>query len=86
MQGIVLTTIAIIISILLLMVNTFIAIEKAPTKVRVVNSAIMPVDSPQVSHAKIISVSKELNFQADFNDLQYQPFWSQQPAIPDLPT
>lgn len=38
-QGIGLTTIAIIISIVMLLVNTFIAIEKSPTKVQVVNPA-----------------------------------------------
>jgi hypothetical protein len=38
MQGVGLTTIAILISIVLLLVSTFIAIEKAPTKVQVVNS------------------------------------------------
>jgi hypothetical protein len=38
MQGVGLTTIAILISIVLLLVNTFIAIEKKPTKVQVVNT------------------------------------------------
>lgn len=38
MQGIAFTTIAIIIAILMLLVNTFLAIEKKPTKVQVVNS------------------------------------------------
>lgn len=37
MQGVGLTTIAILISIILLSVNTFISIEKVPTKVQVVN-------------------------------------------------
>jgi hypothetical protein len=37
MQGVGLTTIAILISIILLLVSTFIAIEKNPTKVQVVN-------------------------------------------------
>lgn len=37
MQGVGLTTIAILISIVLLLVSTFIAIEKAPTKVQVVS-------------------------------------------------
>lgn len=37
MQGVSLTTIAILISIILLLVSTFIAIEKSPTKVQVVN-------------------------------------------------
>jgi len=36
-QGVGLTTIAILISIILLLVSTFMAIEKAPTKVQVVN-------------------------------------------------
>ncbi len=39
MQGIGLTTIAIIISIVMLLLSTFLAIEKKPTKVQVVNSA-----------------------------------------------
>lgn len=39
MQGIGLTTIAIIISIVMLLLSTFLAIEKQPTKVQVVNSA-----------------------------------------------
>lgn len=38
MQGIGLTTIAIIISIVMLLLSTFLAIEKKPTKVQVVNS------------------------------------------------
>jgi len=38
MQGVSLTTIAILISIILLLVSTFIAIEKSPTKVEVVNT------------------------------------------------
>ncbi len=38
-QGVSLTTIAILLSILLLLINTFIAIEKAPTKVQVVTPA-----------------------------------------------
>ena len=42
MQGVGLTTIAILISIILLLVNTFIAIEKNPTKVQVVNTANKP--------------------------------------------
>ncbi len=40
MQGIGLTTIAILISIILLVSNTFIAIEKSPTKVQVVKTSI----------------------------------------------
>jgi hypothetical protein len=40
MQGIGLTTIAILISIMLLVSNTLIAIEKAPTKVQVVKTSI----------------------------------------------
>lgn len=39
MQGIGLTTIAIIISIIMLLLSTFLAIDKKPTKVQVVNSA-----------------------------------------------
>lgn len=39
MQGVGLTTIAILISILLLLVSTFMAIEKAPTKVQVVSTS-----------------------------------------------
>jgi Na+/melibiose symporter-like transporter len=39
LQGIGLITIAIIIAIVMLLVNTFLAIEKKPTKVQVVNSA-----------------------------------------------
>jgi hypothetical protein len=66
LQGVGLTTIAILISIVLLMVNTFIAIEKAPTKVRVVNSVIKPVDSPHALDCKKYVVSKELKFQPDF--------------------
>ena len=42
MQGVGLTTIAILISIILLLVSTFIAIEKTPTKIQVVNSAQKP--------------------------------------------
>ena len=42
MQGVGLTTIAILISIILLLSNTFIEIEKSPTKVQVVNNAKMP--------------------------------------------
>ena len=37
LQGVSLTTIAILISIILLLVSTFLAIEKAPTKVRIIN-------------------------------------------------
>jgi hypothetical protein len=39
MQGVGLTTIAILISILLLLTSTFLALENAPTKVQVVNAA-----------------------------------------------
>lgn len=39
MQGVGLTTIAILISIILLLTNTFITIEKTPAKVQVVNAA-----------------------------------------------
>jgi hypothetical protein len=42
LQGVGLTTIAILISIVLLLVSTFIAIEKSPTKVQVVNSVKKP--------------------------------------------
>lgn len=42
MQGVSLTTIAILISIILLLVSTFIAIEKSPTKVQVVNVTKKP--------------------------------------------
>ena len=42
MQGVGLTTIAILISIILLLSNTFIEIEKTPTKVVVVNTTKMP--------------------------------------------
>ena len=45
MQGIGLTTISIIISILLLLVNTFIDIEIAPTKVQVIVTAKKPNNS-----------------------------------------
>jgi hypothetical protein len=45
MQGVSLTTIAILISIILLVSNTFIAIEKAPTKVQVV-SKVATILSP----------------------------------------
>jgi Na+/melibiose symporter-like transporter len=41
-RGIGLTTIAILIAILLLLVNTFMSIEKAPTKVEVVNTTKKP--------------------------------------------
>lgn len=49
-QGVSLTTIAILISIILLLVSTFMAIEKAPTKVQVVNASkksttVIPKDS-----------------------------------------
>jgi hypothetical protein len=58
MQGVGLTTIAILISIVLLLVSTFIAIEKGPTKVQVVNAAkkqisIMPNDSLMLN-AKVL--------------------------------
>lgn len=39
MQGVGLTTLAIIISIIMLLLSTFLAIEKKPTKVQVVNTA-----------------------------------------------
>lgn len=42
MQGISIISIAIIISIVMLLVNTFLAIEKKPTKVQVVNSVQKP--------------------------------------------
>ena len=42
MQGVGLTTIAILISIVLLLVSTFLAIEKSPTKVQVVNPLQKP--------------------------------------------
>lgn len=48
MQGVGLTTIAILISIILLLVSTFIAIEKTPTKVQVVNTSV-PVGFPHNS-------------------------------------
>ena len=49
-QGVSLTTIAILISIVLLLVSTFMAIEKAPTKIQVVNvsrktTTTLPKDS-----------------------------------------
>ena len=44
-QGIGLTTIAIIISIVMLLLSTFLAIEKKPTKVQVVNSVQKPPSS-----------------------------------------
>jgi Na+/melibiose symporter-like transporter len=40
MQGIALTTIAIIISIIMILLSTFLAIEKRPTKVQVVEAAV----------------------------------------------
>ena len=40
LQGVGLTTIAILISIILLLSNTFMAIEKSPTKVQVVNPSV----------------------------------------------
>jgi hypothetical protein len=46
MQGAGLTTIAIIISIILLLVSTFLSIEKAPTKVQVVNPKATIVINP----------------------------------------
>jgi hypothetical protein len=44
MQGVGLTTIAILSSIILLLISTFMAIEKAPTKVQVVNPAKKPAN------------------------------------------
>ncbi len=45
LQGVGLTTIAILISIVLLLVSTFMAIEKGPTKVQVVNNVNKPIQS-----------------------------------------
>jgi len=45
MQGVGLTTIAILISIILLLVSTFLSIEKAPTKVQVVNTTKKTVNT-----------------------------------------
>lgn len=45
MQGVSLTTIAILISIVLLLISTFLAIEKAPTKVQVVNTVKKPTNA-----------------------------------------
>lgn len=42
-MGVGLTTIALLISIVLLLVNQFIKIEKVPTKVQVVNNSALPV-------------------------------------------
>jgi len=78
MQGVGLTTIAILISIVLLMVNTFIAIEKAPAKVKVVNSVIKPVDSLYALACKQYVVSKELKFQTDFESVFPQSHRSKQ--------
>jgi len=47
MQGVGLTTIAILISIILLLSNTFIAMEKSPTKVQVVNTNKIPISTPK---------------------------------------
>jgi hypothetical protein len=44
MQGVGLTTIAILSSIILLLISTFMAIQKAPTKVQVVNPAKKPAN------------------------------------------
>jgi hypothetical protein len=46
MQGVSLTTIAIILSIVLLLVSTFLSIEKAPTKVQVVNNKTQAAMQP----------------------------------------
>lgn len=59
MQGIGLTTIAIIIAIIMLLLSTFLAIEKKPTKVQVVNSAqkqsrIIPQDTLPSINQKLI--------------------------------
>jgi hypothetical protein len=56
MQGVGLTTIAILISILLLLVSTFMAIEKGPTKVQVVN----PVKKTKALLPKHLSNTPEL--------------------------
>lgn len=45
-QGVGLTTIAIIISIVMILLSTFLAIEKKPTKVQVVNAIQKPKSSP----------------------------------------
>jgi len=86
LQGVGLTTIAILISIVLLMVNTFIAIEKAPAKVRVFNSVITTIYSSQASDYKLFSVSKKLKIQADFNEVLPQPHLPAQTEVPDFPT
>jgi glucan phosphoethanolaminetransferase (alkaline phosphatase superfamily) len=60
-QGVGLTTIAILISILLLLVNTFLAIEKGPTKVQVVNPVkkqITPINEDSLTKPLIIPISK----------------------------
>jgi hypothetical protein len=44
-RGVALTTIAIIVSILLLLVNKFIAIEKAPSKIKIVTTTNQPQNS-----------------------------------------
>jgi hypothetical protein len=46
MQGAGLTTIAIILSIILLLISTFLSIEKAPTKVQVVNLKTQAITQP----------------------------------------
>lgn len=52
MQGAGLTTIAIIISIVLLLVSTFLSIEKAPTKVQVVNTKAQTIIHPTQDSTK----------------------------------
>ena len=46
-RGIRLTTIALILSIVLILVNKFIIIEKLPTKVQVVNNYKIPKSNPK---------------------------------------
>ena len=51
-QGVGLTTIAIIISIVMILLSTFLAIEKKPTKVQVVNAVQKPKSSPNQDSLK----------------------------------
>lgn len=68
MQGVGLTTIAILISIILLLISTFIAIEKAPTKVQVVNPVKTPTNDVPTDSIMFNKDQQTLPTQLKWND------------------
>ena len=61
-QGIGFTTIAILMSIILLLVSTFLAIEKAPTKVRVIPSGKISSPLPPADTILLNSATQTMSF------------------------